>query len=136
MKRRRAREYALQMLFQKEFTEAGSDLAAFWGEKEEDEDVVSFANGIVRGTLENLAAIDGEIRNAAEHWVLERMAAVDRNILRAAAYEILYMEDIPPAVTINEALEIAKKYSSADSAAFINGILDRIAHKRKKLASP
>jgi len=81
----------------------------------------------VQGTLQHKEEIDALIRKAAEHWVLERMAAVDRSILREAAYEIMYVEDIPPAVTINEALEIAKKYSSEESASFINGILDRIA---------
>ena len=106
------------------------DLDAFWLDvKEEDLDVVSFANALVEGTLGHLKDIDSAITVAAEHWVLERMAAVDRNILREAAYEILYLEDIPPAVTINEALEIAKKYASKESAAFINGILDKIAKR-------
>jgi N utilization substance protein B len=135
MKRRRAREYALQMLFQTDFKEGGPDIGAFWNGKDAEEGVVSFANKIVRGTLGNLEEIDREVKRAAEHWVLERMAAVDRNILRAATYELLFMEDTPHAVIINEALEIAKKYSSSEAASFINGILDRIARKRRKPAS-
>lgn len=130
MKRRKAREYAFQLLFQHEFAGRDADLAPFWQDKRETPEVVEFANAIARGTLENLEEIDSAIARAAEHWVLERMAVVDRNILRAAAYELLFRKDIPPAVAINEALEIAKKYSSAESAAFINGILDRIAHKK------
>jgi N utilization substance protein B len=126
MKRRRAREYALQLLFQSEFAK-GPPLDSFWEGRDEDPEVVAYANRLLRGTLEHLEEIDAAIRGAAEHWVLERMAAVDRNIMRAAVYEILYLEDIPPAVAINEALEIAKKFSSHESAAFINGILDRIA---------
>lgn len=127
MKRRRAREYALQMLFQHEFAGGDFDVSSFWKDKREGKDVEEFAEAIVRGTIKNLAAIDAEIRRVAEHWVIERMAAVDRNILREAAYELLFRPDIPPAVTINEALEIAKKYSSSESASFINGILDRIS---------
>jgi N utilization substance protein B len=130
MKRRKAREYALQILYQHDFTIEVPDLDAFWQDIEEnDVDVVNFANDLVKGTLGHLEDIDSAITKAAEHWVLKRMAAVDRNILREATYEILYKEDIPPAVTINEALEIAKKYASKESAAFINGILDKIAKR-------
>ncbi len=127
MKRRRAREYALQMLFQSEFGGEEFDPAGFWKDKDEDRAVMEYASSIAKGTLENIERIDDEIRRAAEHWAIERMAAVDRNILRAAAYELLFREDIPPAVAINEALEIAKKYSSSESVSFINGILDRIS---------
>ena len=134
MKRRRARESALQMLFQRDFIVDEDELARYWAGKDEDPDVVEFANLIVRGTRENLEEIDSEIKASAEHWVLERMAAVDRNILRASTFEILYLSDVPPAVTINEALEIAKKFSSEESAAFINGILDRIAKKAGRTA--
>lgn len=130
MKRRKAREYALQILYQHDFTTEEPDLDAFWQDVDEnDAEIVSFANALVKGTLGNIENIDSTITNAAEHWVLKRMAAVDRNILREATYEILYREDIPPAVTINEALEIAKKFASKESAAFINGILDKIAKR-------
>ena len=132
MKRRKAREYALQMLFQLDFNaEAPGEVffASFWQPLDENESssVREFAERIVRGTVEHKEQIDSAIRRYAENWLPERMAMVDRNILRAAAYELLYEKDTPPAVVINEALEIAKKFSMKESAAFINGILDKIA---------
>ena len=130
MKRRRSREYALQILFQLELT--GNKLSdtvidEFWENNKEDDEVKKFTYDIVSTTIENLETIDQTIQKAAEHWVIKRMAAIDRNILRAATYELLYRTDIPSSVAINEALEVAKKYSTEDSAPFINGILDKIA---------
>lgn len=101
--------------------------AHFWGDKNEPDDLVEFSRSLVAGTGENIEAIDEALRGAAENWSLERMNAVDRNVLRLAAYEIMFRPDIPASVSINEALEIAKKFSTPDSASFINGILDRIA---------
>ncbi len=134
MKRRRAREYALQFLFQSDFIDKKqikNNLKQFWADKEKDPEIKKFANDIIEGTLSMLDEIDPLIKKAAENWVLDRMAAVDRNILRCAVYELIQRKDIPPAVTINEALEIAKKYSTLESASFINGILDKIAKKAK-----
>lgn len=136
MKRRRAREYALQILFQIDFKGKevnNKDLEDFWSDKQESEDVKKFAEDLVKGTIKRLEDIDSKIEKVAENWVLKRMAAVDRNILRFAVYEILYRKDIPPAVTINEALEIAKKFSSSEAAPFINGILDRLAKEVSKV---
>jgi len=130
MKRRKAREYALQILFRMDFTEKHidrRDFEEFWSDKGERKDVKEFTEGLVRGTLDNLEEIDGMIERVAENWLLKRMAAVDRNILRFAVYEILYRKDIPSAVTINEAIEIAKKYSSTEAAPFLNGVLDKLA---------
>jgi N utilization substance protein B len=135
MKRRKAREYALQILFQSDFTEKDidyKDLEEFWADKKEDEDVKEFAEDLVRGTLKRLDEIDVMLQKIADNWVIKRMAAVDRNILRFAAYEILYRQDIPSAVTINEAIEIAKKFSTMESAPFLNGILDRLAKEAGK----
>lgn len=135
MKRRRAREYALQILFQIDFTEkkiGGIDFAEFWSEKKESGDVKEFTEKLVRGTLDKLDEIDKMIEKFTENWLLKRMAAVDRNILRFAVYEILYRKDIPSAVTINEAIEIAKKYSSTEAASFLNGVLDRLAKETGK----
>jgi N utilization substance protein B len=131
MKRRRAREYALQILFQLEMS--GSELndkilEEFWEGKHEKKAVKDFAFHIVKHTLDHLKDIDSVIQKAAQNWSVARMAAIDRNILRTATYELAYRADIPPSVTINEALEIAKKYSTMDSAPFINGILDKVAH--------
>jgi N utilization substance protein B len=136
MRRRKAREYALQILFQADFKGKkidNKDLEEFWSDKKESRNVKEFTEEIVRGTLNRLDEIDAIIEKVAENWVLKRMAAVDRNILRFAAYEILYKKDIPSAVTINEAIEIAKKFSSTESAPFINGILDRLAKEAYKV---
>jgi N utilization substance protein B len=132
MNRRKAREYALQMLFQAEFAGTGREVFPqddFWSDKDlkGKGDLREFADGLARGTMENIKEIDRVIQEAAEHWDVKRMAAVDRNILRFSVYEILYRKDIPSAVTMNEALEIAKKYSSLESVPFINGLLDKIA---------
>jgi len=135
MKRRQAREYALQILFQIDFTEkkvGRRELDEFWADKKENREIREFAEELVKGTLEKLEDIDALIEKLAENWILGRMAAVDRNILRLAAFEILYRRDIPSAVTINEALEIAKKYSSSESAPFLNGVLDRLAKEAGK----
>jgi N utilization substance protein B len=135
MKRRQAREYALQILFQIDFTEkkvGRRELDEFWADKKENREIREFAEELVKGTLEKLEDIDALIEKLAENWILGRMAAVDRNILRLAAFEILYRKDIPSAVTINEALEIAKKYSSSESAPFLNGVLDRLAKEAGK----
>jgi transcription antitermination factor NusB len=137
MKRRRSREYALQILFQLDLT--GSELNEdiwneFWKGNDEDDDVKEFTRDIVASTKKHIAEIDEAIKKAAEHWSITRMAVIDRNILRAAAYELLYRKDIPPSVVMNEALEIAKKYSTEESAPFINGILDKIAHSGDKEA--
>ena len=139
MKRRKGREYAFQFLFQFDFVGRRpdeKDFEEFWADKDGDAEGRKFTEDIICGTIDNLSEIDAAIQKAAEHWVLQRMAAVDRNILRAAAYELLFRKDIPSAVTINEAIEIAKRFSSTESASFINGILDTIAKgiegKRKR----
>ncbi|MFC1549558.1 transcription antitermination factor NusB, partial [Nitrospirota bacterium] len=128
-KRRRAREYALQLLFQYEYLGSQVDLDLFWKDKEEEQEVRDFTTSIVRGTLKKMEDIDREIVSCTDNWALDRLAAVDRSVLRAAAYEILFRDDIPHAVTINEALEIVKKYSTTESASFINGVLDKLAKK-------
>ena len=138
MKRRRSREYALQILFQLELTGGGltdNVMQEFWEGNDENEEVKEFTSRIVKNTIAHLDEIDEIIKKAAEHWSLERMAVIDRNLLRAATYEIAYRTDIPPSVVINEAIEIAKKYSTEGSAPFINGILDKIAHSLSKTAA-
>jgi len=129
------------MLFQNEFAGqkkfSPDDFPAGLKEKKTDNKDDSreqreFAGDLVKGTLENLEQIDAVIQKAAENWDLNRMAAVDRNILRSAVYEILFRNDIPPAVTINESIEIAKKFSSLEAAPFINGLLDKIAKDKGK----
>ncbi len=135
-KRTRAREFALQLLYQYEMNE--NDLpglfARFWEENAEAEsEVRDYAERLVQGTVENLKPLDETITRYAENWQLHRMAVIDRNILRFAAYELLYMpEEIPPKVAINEAVNIAKKFSQEEAGKFVNGILDKINHTERK----
>lgn len=130
MNRRKARELTLQILYQLDFLYEKPTSESFESlilSSEQSKRIQGFTEELIRGTIENLEEIDRIIQEAAEHWKVERMSAVDRNILRFTVYEIMYRKDIPPAVTINEALEIAKRYSTAESAPFINGLLDKIA---------
>ena len=133
-KRTQARECALQILYQQDLNPASLEesLRDFWEQNSvSSEEIRGFAEDLVRGVCEHRQAIDEIIRRTAEHWQLDRMAAVDRNILRFATYELLYCKDIPPKVTINEAVNIAKKYSQEDSGKFINGVLDKIHHTER-----
>src|SRR5262245_43233849 len=125
--RRQARECALQMLFQRDLSRNSREeiRETFWKEREESDDVRSFADSLVEGTLEQSEKIDSMITQCAENWRLERMPVVDRNILRMAVHELLLAET-PPAVVISEAIEIARKFSTDESTVFVNGILDRI----------
>ena len=127
--RRKAREYALQMLFQWDITHDAIDQIAatfFQNHAEEAPAVTDFARQLVTGTVENVEHIDRLIQRHAEHWRLDRMAIVDRNLLRLATQEFLYDKEIPKTVVINEAIEIARRYSTQESPQFINGILDSI----------
>lgn len=127
-KRTKARECALQILYQIDITKDSSDnlLSAFWEDKKTESEVRDFATALVKGTVENMQKIDDIITKYASNWKLKRMAVVDRNVLRLSAYELLYREDIPPKVSINEAVDLAKKYGDIDSGKFVNGVLDRI----------
>lgn len=153
--RRLARERAVQFLYQLDMNsskEIEEELQRFWdvhragvyyddkakatwsSKKKEDlppptlKDLASkeFMESLVKGVLEHLGDLDETIAQHAKNWNLQRMAAVDRNILRLAVYEIKYRNDIPPVVSINEAVDIAKKYSTEDSGKFVNGILDKV----------
>ena len=126
--RRKGRELALQMLFQSDLAKISLDdlKKDFLESQEADTEIKSFSFELVKGTIENLEQIDTLIKARLQNWDYDRIANVDRNILRFATYELLYMKDIPVAVTINEAIEIAKEYSGKESGKFINGILDKI----------
>lgn len=128
--RRKARELALQLLYELDLrgeAEPGATADDFWRRQPAvPEDVRSFAESIVRGTKAQQDKIDEMISRFAERWDLDRMAVVDRNILRAGIFELLWAGDIPPKVAINEALEVARKFSTEESTRFINGILDRV----------
>jgi N utilization substance protein B len=126
--RRKAREYALQMLFQWDITHDSIDQIActFFEDQEEDQAVGDFARQLVIRTVEHIEKIDELIQRHAEHWRLDRMATVDRNLLRLATQEFLFGKETPKTVVINEAIEIARRYSTQESPQFINGILDSI----------
>ncbi len=126
--RRRSREMAVQVLYQVDMAQSdiGEALRLFCKHFKAPESIRDFANELVNGAHEHREEIDTLIRRFSENWRLERMPTVDRNILRLAIFELLYRPDIPTKVSINEAVDIGKKYGSEDSGSFINGILDRI----------
>jgi N utilization substance protein B len=127
--RRKARECALQMLFSYDVARPSIEelIETYWGEMAEAaEEVREFANDLVIGTVSNLDEIDERIRLRTEHWRIPRMAIVDRNLLRMAVYEFVYQTTTPKTVAINEALEIARRFSTHEATQFINGILDAI----------
>lgn len=137
--RRKSREHALQFLYGHDFRGGG------WDEEHLDEAFTTFSHSfetgvgsvgytrkIIEGVFRNRIELDRLLAKHAHNWRLERMTIVDRNILRIAAWEILYCDDVPFQVAINEALEIARRYSTEDSVAFINGILDVFADNKKK----
>ncbi len=138
-KRTQSREIALQILYQVEMNpEPIKDLFDSYWENNKDltDEVRIFSEKLVNGTLEHVQALDEIITKAADNWVLDRMAVIDRNILRLGAYELLHCDDIPPKVAINEAVNIAKKFSQEESGKFVNGVLDKITHTVKPAAPP
>ena len=127
-KRTQAREYALQILYQIDVRKDPEDkiLVDFWKGMEVEPEVSDFAAKLVIGTIRNKKKIDEVISKYASNWKLSRMAVIDRNVLRMASYELLFCEDIPPKVSINEAVDLAKKFGDTESGKFVNGILDKI----------
>ncbi|MBX7190629.1 MAG: transcription antitermination factor NusB [Sandaracinaceae bacterium] len=151
--RRRGREAALQMLYQMEASGVSAEEAIrlFWGSfppnpgeaaaaldgsdetiDPAERDGAEFANAIVRGFASERARIDDLIRHVSQHWRLERMTRVDRNVLRLGTWELVACDDIPRKVTLNESIELAKRFGTETSASFVNGVLDRIASDLKK----
>jgi N utilization substance protein B len=127
--RRDGREAAVQFLYQVDThrpADLDKSLAEFWSQNEEPKEVADFSSNLIRGALEKMPEIDAKIRTLADNWDFERLAVVDRNILRLAIYEMLFCPEIPPVVSINEAIEIAKKFSTAESGKFVNGLLDKV----------
>jgi transcription antitermination protein NusB len=127
-RRTRGREIALQVLYQLEQNpgQGPDEVTRFIERRLREPKLCAFAGALVGGVLEHQPRIDSLISEVAENWRLDRMAAIDRNILRLGAYELLYCDDVPTKVAINEALELAKRYSTAQSSRFVNGILDRL----------
>ena len=116
------------MLFQWELGEHTPQhvIATFLRLQKTDPEEESFARSLFEGTVSEVGSLDPMIREHAQHWRLERMAAVDRNVIRLALYELLHCGETPPAVVINEALELARRFSTADSVEFVNGVLDAV----------
>lgn len=129
--RRRSREFALQMLFQLDLTHCAPHevFQNFWSQHPAEPELMAFAERLVQGVFAERAELDRLIQEAAEHWRVERMAVVDRNVLRSAIYELLHERDTPPAVVIDEAIEIAGRFGGAESGGFINGILDAVRRR-------
>ena len=126
--RRDAREWAVQMLFRLEMNPCDNEklFDEFFEERESDKKSRSFAEGLIIGVRDNRKKIDATIVKYAKNWDLDRMAITDRNVIRIALYELMYCEDVPPPVVINEAVDIAKYFNKTESGRFVNGILDSI----------
>jgi len=132
-KRTRSRELALQFLYQVDLLghDKLGDLTAFLQEQAEggDAETTRYARLLVEGTIDATPELDAEIQFVAQNWQVDRMAVIDRNVLRMAAFEILHCDEIPPKVAINEGIELGKRFSTQNSGAFINGILDKIKNR-------
>jgi transcription antitermination factor NusB len=134
-KRSLAREHALKILYQADVTQRLLKNASeiYWKETEEnDKVIIDFCKRLIDGIAEQLKTIDEKLTQYATNWQLKRMAVIDRNVMRIGVYELLFAPDIPPKATINEAVELAKKYGDLESGKFVNGILDKI-HKTESL---
>ncbi len=133
-KRRKSREHALKILYRKDITKEDIEkiIKSYWKENKINSVITEFSEQLAKGTVSNVRKIDDYIEKVSEHWALERMSIIDRNILRMAVHELLFMEDIPSNVTIDEAIEIAKKFGTDDSANFVNGLLDKIKKELEK----
>jgi N utilization substance protein B len=127
-KRRDAREAAVQFLFQRDLHPPGQQVSIedFWALRPAPGNVQKFATELISGVLGNQTAIDDQIKKFLKNYEIGRVAAVDRNVLRVAVYEMLFCPDIPPVISINEAIEVAKKFGAEQSGNFVNGVLDRI----------
>jgi transcription antitermination protein NusB len=129
-KRREGREVTLQLLFHWDLNARQpldeTDLGLFWAFRPAVPGVRTFATNLLNGIVANQATIDEKISKYTANYELRRISAVDRNILRMAVYEMLYADDVPPIVAINEAIDIAKKYGTEESGKFVNGVLDRV----------
>jgi N utilization substance protein B len=133
-RRSRAREVALQLLFQRDFNprEDRRNLERFIHDRLGDAELESFCTRLYDGVVSHQTEIDQRLTEVAENWRLARMAAVDRNVLRLGGYELLFAGDTPASVALDEAIELARRFGSADSPAFVNGVLDKL---RQNLAS-
>ena len=134
--RHQARERALQILFQYDIHgRPGLWLDVFWKENESTDEARAFAERLVAGVLEQKQELDALISKYATNWKISRMPILDRNILRAGVYELLWMDDVPAKVTVNEAIELAKSFGDDEASKFVNGVLDQVLNKELTLAA-
>jgi len=135
--RRQAREWVVQFLFQTEFNPGELDdaLADFWNDEEKNPlgRDRTYVDEVIRGVIDQQVKIDRTLKRYTDNWDVDRLGVLERTVLRVAVYEMLFRPDVPPVVSINEAIEIAKAYSDRKSARFVNGVLDRI---QKELDRP
>jgi len=133
--RRQTREWIMQFLFQLDFNPEPVDIALkdFWEGKDPNERERTYAEEVIKGVVQHKDELDDRLSQYAKRWDSERMGAVDRTVMRVALFEMLYRDDVPPVVSINEAVHFAKDFSSFQSGRFVNGVLDRI---RRELDRP
>ncbi|MBN3040505.1 MAG: transcription antitermination factor NusB [Candidatus Omnitrophica bacterium] len=126
--RSKAREIALCLLYQIEISKAqiNDALNSYFEQYPQKEEVIEFSTRLVQETRQNIGFLDSLVKKHVKNWEIDRMAVIDRNILRMACYELMFLDDIPPKVSINEAIELAKRFGDIDSPRFVNGILDKI----------
>ncbi|MCF7917045.1 MAG: transcription antitermination factor NusB [Candidatus Omnitrophica bacterium] len=133
--RSKARDIALCLLYQIEISkiEPQNALLSDLAKSTKDEVTIDFMSQLVKGVVSNQERIDFLIKKYAQNWEIKRMAVIDRNILRLSVFELFFLNDVPPKVSINEAIELAKRYGDIDSARFVNGVLDKIYKKEKSI---
>ncbi len=133
-----AREAALQILFAIDASgnEVDEAIRDFWRETPSDPEGKAYANDLVRGVMNTLSDLDARIAKASAHWRLERMTRVDRNVLRMGVFELLHRLDVPRAVALDEAVELAKRFGTEESGAFVNGVLDQVADESGRIDEP
>lgn len=132
--RSKAREVVVHILYQVEISKADYKEAfrSYLESYPQKQEVIDFSLMLIGGVIENLTTLDSLIKKYVKNWEIERMAVIDRNILRMAAFEIIFLEEIPPKVSINEAIELAKRFGDIDSPRFVNGVLDKIYKMESK----
>jgi N utilization substance protein B len=132
--RRKAREHTLRILFQMEFEDSipNEALDQYWKSMKTTPEIKEYSTWLAEGIASNQKTIDSLIQSVSKNWRISRMALIDRNILRMAVFELLYEDDIAPAIIINEAIEIARRYSGDEAATFVNGILDAVRKSLEK----
>lgn len=133
-KRRKSREHVLKIFYREDITKENINdiIKSYWQENKVSSEIRDFSAKLAEGIINNKKKIDSYIQKASSRWSIDRMGVIDRNILRMAVQELVFMDDIPPKVTIDEAIEIAKKFGAEDSPDFVNGLLDKIKKESEK----